>query len=152
MFWPKSYAILFWMSPGVLGSRLKTVRPIPPIAAPIGCCAKRIAVLLFIFWKMTARRQDASLWNQSTMKFVIWSVLRFCPRLAVRIRRSAGQACFVPGRLLDAYRVKIGNHRRHQELYDWYEKLGFEEIESKKFPQLVLQVAFGLLFLPGRGN
>jgi N-acetylglutamate synthase-like GNAT family acetyltransferase len=46
-------------------------------------------------------------------------------------------------RLLDARRVEIGIIGDHQELRDWYEKLGFEEeVESKKFPHLVFRVTF----------
>ncbi len=43
-------------------------------------------------------------------------------------------------RLLDVYRVGIGIIAEHKELQNWYEKLGFEEVESKRFPQLVFQV------------
>lgn len=45
-------------------------------------------------------------------------------------------------RHLDVYRMQIGIIAEHKELHDWYEKLGFEEVESKKFPQLVFRVAF----------
>ncbi|MEE9913169.1 MAG: GNAT family N-acetyltransferase [Deltaproteobacteria bacterium] len=45
-------------------------------------------------------------------------------------------------RLLGVYRVQIGIIAEQQELRDWYEKLGFEEVESKKFPQLVFRVTF----------
>lgn len=45
-------------------------------------------------------------------------------------------------RLLNVYRVQIGMIAEHQELHTWYEKLGFEEVESKQFPQLVFRVAF----------
>lgn len=45
-------------------------------------------------------------------------------------------------RLLDAHRVEIGIIGEDQELRDWCEKLGFEEVESKKSPQLVFQVTF----------
>lgn len=56
-------------------------------------------------------------------------------------------------RLLHAYRVQIGIIAEHQELHDWYEKLGFEDVESKKFPQHVFGVTFmSYYFLPGRGN
>jgi len=43
-------------------------------------------------------------------------------------------------RLLDVYRVGIGIIAEHKELQNWYEKLGFEEVESKRFPQLIFQV------------
>lgn len=43
-------------------------------------------------------------------------------------------------RLLDVYRVGIGIIADHKELQDWYEKLGFEEVESKRFPQLIFRV------------
>ena len=56
-------------------------------------------------------------------------------------------------RRLNAYRVQIGIIAEHQELHDWYEKLGFEDVESKKFSQLVFRVTFmSYYFLPGRGN
>jgi N-acetylglutamate synthase-like GNAT family acetyltransferase len=56
-------------------------------------------------------------------------------------------------RLLNAYRVEIGIIAEHKELHDWYEKLGFEEVESKKFPQLIFRVTFmAYYFLPGRGD
>ncbi|MEN6637923.1 MAG: GNAT family N-acetyltransferase [Smithella sp.] len=56
-------------------------------------------------------------------------------------------------RLLDAYRVQIGIIAEHQELHDWYEKLGFEDVESRKYPQLVFRVTFmSYYFLPGRIN
>jgi len=45
-------------------------------------------------------------------------------------------------RQLDVYRVQIGIIAEHTELHDWYEKLGFEEVESRKFPQLVFPVTF----------
>jgi len=43
-------------------------------------------------------------------------------------------------RLLDVYRVGIGIIAEQKELQNWYEKLGFEEVESKRFPQLIFQV------------
>ena len=56
-------------------------------------------------------------------------------------------------RLLNVYRVQIGIIAEHQELHDWYEKLGFQDVESKTFPQLVFRVTFmSYYFLPGRGN
>lgn len=45
-------------------------------------------------------------------------------------------------RQLDVYRVQIGIIAEHTELHDWYEKLGFEDVESRKFPQLVFPVTF----------
>ncbi len=45
-------------------------------------------------------------------------------------------------RLLNVYRVQIGIIADHRELHDWYEKFGFEDTESKTFPQLVFQVTF----------
>ena len=43
---------------------------------------------------------------------------------------------------LDVRRVQIGIIAEHQELHRWYEKLGFADIESKTFPQLVFRVTF----------
>ena len=45
-------------------------------------------------------------------------------------------------RLLDVHRVEIGIIRDHQELRNWYEKLGFEEVESKQFTRLVFRGTF----------
>jgi len=45
-------------------------------------------------------------------------------------------------RLLKAHRVQIGIIAEQAELHDWYEKLGFEDLETKAFPQLVFQVTF----------
>ncbi len=45
-------------------------------------------------------------------------------------------------RLLKAYRVQIGIIADDQALHDWYEKLGFEEVERKNFPHLMFEVAF----------
>ncbi|MRR17648.1 MAG: GNAT family N-acetyltransferase [Deltaproteobacteria bacterium] len=54
-------------------------------------------------------------------------------------------------RLLQAFRVQIGIIAEHQELHDWYEKLGFEDLEQKTFPQLVFRVTFmAYTFLGGR--
>ena len=54
-------------------------------------------------------------------------------------------------RLFNAFRLQIGIIAEHTELHDWYEKLGFEDLESKKFPQLVFRVAFmAYYFLSGR--
>lgn len=73
----------------------------------------------------------------------------YLERLAVlpgQRRQGFGEAlvklALSEARLLDVYRVQIGIIAEHKELQDWYEKLGFEEIESKKFPQLVFQVTF----------
>jgi N-acetylglutamate synthase-like GNAT family acetyltransferase len=43
---------------------------------------------------------------------------------------------------LGVFRVQIGIIAEDRELLDWYEKLGFEKVEEKKFPQLVFPVAF----------
>ncbi|HPE07282.1 MAG TPA: GNAT family N-acetyltransferase [Smithellaceae bacterium] len=43
-------------------------------------------------------------------------------------------------RLLDVCRVGIGIIAEHKELQNWYEKLGFEEVESKRFPQFIFPV------------
>lgn len=45
-------------------------------------------------------------------------------------------------RFLHVCRVQIGIISEHQELFEWYNKLGFEEVESKTFPQLVVRVTF----------
>ena len=45
-------------------------------------------------------------------------------------------------RLLKAYRVQIGIIADDQALKNWYEKLGFEEVERKNFPHLIFEVAF----------
>ena len=49
-------------------------------------------------------------------------------------------------RLLDVYRVGIGIIADHKELQDWYEKLGFEEVESKRFPQLIFRVTLMVFY------
>jgi len=43
---------------------------------------------------------------------------------------------------LNVRRVQIGIIAEQQELHSWYEKLGFEDIESKTFPQLMFRVTF----------
>lgn len=43
---------------------------------------------------------------------------------------------------MNVHRVQVGIISEHQELLEWYEKLGFEEVEIKKFPQLVFPVTF----------
>lgn len=54
-------------------------------------------------------------------------------------------------RLLNIFRVQIGIIAEHKELHDWYEKLGFEDLEQKTFPQLVFRVAFmAYCFVGGR--
>jgi len=54
-------------------------------------------------------------------------------------------------RLLNAFRLQIGMIAEHKELHDWYEKLGFEDLEQKTFPQFVFQVTFmAYYFLNGR--
>jgi N-acetylglutamate synthase-like GNAT family acetyltransferase len=45
-------------------------------------------------------------------------------------------------RLLKAYRVQIGIIADDQALQNWYEKLGFEEVERKNFPNLIFEVVF----------
>jgi N-acetylglutamate synthase-like GNAT family acetyltransferase len=73
----------------------------------------------------------------------------YLERLAVlpqERRKGFGEALvkqvLAEARLLKAYRVQIGIIAEHQELHDWYEKLGFEEVESKQFSPLVFRVAF----------
>jgi GNAT superfamily N-acetyltransferase len=54
-------------------------------------------------------------------------------------------------RLLNAFRLQIGMIAEHKELHDWYEELGFEDLEQKTFPQLVFRVTFmAYYFLNGR--
>jgi N-acetylglutamate synthase-like GNAT family acetyltransferase len=43
---------------------------------------------------------------------------------------------------LNVRRVQIGIIAEHQELHGWYEKLGFEDVESRVFSQLVFRVTF----------
>lgn len=61
-------------------------------------------------------------------------------------RQGFGEALVKHGlskaRLLNAHRVQIGIIAEHGELRNWYEKLGFEEVERRRFPQLVFQVTF----------
>ncbi len=45
-------------------------------------------------------------------------------------------------RLLKAFRVQIGIIADDHALHDWYEKLGFEEVERKNFPHLMFEVDF----------
>lgn len=45
-------------------------------------------------------------------------------------------------RRLNVRRVQIGIIAEHEALRTWYEKLGFDEAESKAFPHLVFQVMF----------
>lgn len=45
-------------------------------------------------------------------------------------------------RELNAFRVQIGVIADDETLRAWYERLGFDEVESKKFPQLVFRVTF----------
>jgi N-acetylglutamate synthase-like GNAT family acetyltransferase len=73
----------------------------------------------------------------------------YLERLAVlphQRKKGFGEALVKHGlseaRLLDVYRVEIGIIAEYKELQDWYEKLGFEEVESKKFPQLIFRVTF----------
>ena len=73
----------------------------------------------------------------------------YLERLAVlpgQRRQGFGEALVThalsEARILDVYRVQIGIIAEHEELCHWYEKLGFEEVESKIFSQLVFQVMF----------
>ena len=73
----------------------------------------------------------------------------YLERLAVlpqERRKGFGEALvkhvLANARLLHAYRVQIGIIAGHQELQDWYEKMGFEEVSKKQFPQLIFQVTF----------
>jgi diamine N-acetyltransferase len=73
----------------------------------------------------------------------------YLERLAVlpRHRRHGFGAALVKhvlseARLLNVYRVEIAMIAEHKELQHWYEKLGFEEVERKNFPQLIFQVTF----------
>ncbi len=73
----------------------------------------------------------------------------YLERLAVspdERRKGFGEALVKHGlseaKRLDVRRVQIGIIAEHQELHDWYEKLGFEDIESRTFPQLVFRVTF----------
>lgn len=45
-------------------------------------------------------------------------------------------------RLLKAFRVQIGIISDDHALQNWYEKLGFEEVERKNFPNLIFEVTF----------
>lgn len=45
-------------------------------------------------------------------------------------------------RLLKAFRVQIGVIADDSALQNWYEKLGFEEVERKNFPHQMFEVAF----------
>ncbi len=53
------------------------------------------------------------------------------------VRRALSEA-----RCQNVHRVQIGIIAEHEELRAWYEKLGFDEVESKTFPQLVFRVMF----------
>lgn len=73
----------------------------------------------------------------------------YLERLAVlpQYRRRGFGAALVrhalsDARLIKVYRVQIGIIAEHQELHDWYEKLGFEDVEKKNFPQFLFSVAF----------
>jgi len=73
----------------------------------------------------------------------------YLERLAVlpEVRRKGfGEALvthvLANARLLHVHRVQIGIIAEHQELHDWYEKMGFEEVSKKQFPQLNFQVTF----------
>ena len=45
-------------------------------------------------------------------------------------------------RLWKAFRVQIGILADDPALQNWYEKLGFEEVERKNFPHLMFEVTF----------
>ncbi|MRR18431.1 MAG: GNAT family N-acetyltransferase [Deltaproteobacteria bacterium] len=68
-------------------------------------------------------------------------------------RRGFGSALvghvIAQARLLKAFRLQIGIIAEHKELHDWYEKLGFEDLEQKTFPQLVFRVAFMAYYFVG---
>ena len=73
----------------------------------------------------------------------------YLERLAVlpeQRRQGFGEAlvkhALSEARNLGVFRVQIGIIADHQELLDWYEKLGLEKLEKKDFPQLVFPVAF----------
>lgn len=73
----------------------------------------------------------------------------YLERLAVlpkERRKGFGEALvkhvLAKAKLFHVYRVQIGIIAEHEELRNWYEKLGFEERESKAFPQLVFRVTF----------
>ncbi|MEN6510126.1 MAG: GNAT family N-acetyltransferase [Smithella sp.] len=73
----------------------------------------------------------------------------YLERLAVlpgQRRQGFGEAlvkhALSEARNLGVFRVQIGIIAEHRELHDWYEKLGFEKVEEKNFPQLVFPVAF----------
>jgi N-acetylglutamate synthase-like GNAT family acetyltransferase len=73
----------------------------------------------------------------------------YLERLAVlpeQRRQGFGEAlvkhALSEARNLGVFRVQIGIIAEHRELYDWYEKLGFEIVEEKIFPQLVFPVSF----------
>ena len=73
----------------------------------------------------------------------------YLERLAVlpeQRRQGFGEAlvkhALSEARNLVVFRVQVGIIAEHQELLDWYEKLGFEKLEKKDFPQLVFPVAF----------
>jgi diamine N-acetyltransferase len=71
----------------------------------------------------------------------------YLERLAVlpqERRQGLGQALvehvLSHARQLHAYRLQVGIIAEHQELQDWYEKMGFEEVSKKQYPQLIFQV------------
>ena len=73
----------------------------------------------------------------------------YLERLAVlpgQRRQGFGEAlvkhALSEARNIGVFRVQIGMIAEHQELLDWYEKLGFEKLEEKNFPRLVFPVAF----------
>jgi N-acetylglutamate synthase-like GNAT family acetyltransferase len=80
--------------------------------------------------------------------------LCYLERLSVlprRRRQGFGKALVMhalsKARLLHARRVDIGIIAEHHELFEWYGKLGFEEVESRIFPQLIFRVTFMSCYL-----
>lgn len=73
----------------------------------------------------------------------------YLERLAVvpgQRRQGFGEAlvkhALSEARHLGVFRVQIGIIAEHAELHDWFEKLGFEDVEGKNFPHPVFPVTF----------
>ena len=73
----------------------------------------------------------------------------YLERLAVlpeERRKGFGEALvkhvLTEAKSLNVRRMQIGIIAEHQELHGWYEKLGFEDVENRTFPQLVFHVTF----------
>lgn len=66
-------------------------------------------------------------------------------------RRGFGEALvhhvLSQARLLKVRRVNISMIADDQALYQWYEKLGFEEMDSRQFPQLIFRVTLMTRYL-----